>query len=422
MNLRIFPPEGFLEARVTLPLSKSMSARALIINALTPGAPALTRLAECDDTRALREALDSPDAQAINVGAAGTTMRFLTAYFAAKPGTDVVLDGSERMRERPIGVLVDALRQLGADITYAGNEGFPPLHIRGRALKGGELSLDSTVSSQFISALLMVAPTMQEGLCLKLTGRPVSRPYINMTLDMMEDAGVEGTFTPDDVITIPHATYRPSRREIEGDWSGAAVWYEITALSSGAISVANLSPDSVQGDRLLADLFGHIGVHTEWDGEAGGTDLVAMPDQDARLYWDFSGTPDLAQYAVVTCAMLGIPFHFTGLSTLAHKETDRVNALITEMAKLGIMLQPEGPDGLGWEQQRRTVTQMPRFCTYADHRMAMCLAPISIFVPGIVIEDAEVVTKSYPGFWKDLAEAGFIFLDADKPLPSAAAE
>ena len=417
MNYRIIPPDGFLEARLSLPLSKSMSNRALIINALTPGAGELEHVAACDDTDAMRRALSSPEAKEINVGAAGTTMRFLTAYFAACEGREVTLDGSERMRQRPIGVLVDALRALGADIEYAGEQGFPPLHIRGRKLKGGELSLDSTVSSQFISALLMVAPTMSGGLKLSLKGETVSRPYILMTLRMMEDAGIDSEYF-EDTVSIAPQTYRKGLRRVEGDWSAAAAWYEITAISSGAVTIDNLAEQSCQGDRKLADIFLHLGVTTEWQGEDGGSDLLASPDQDARLRIDFSDTPDLAQYVIVTCAMLGIPFRFTGLSTLAIKETDRVAAITTELAKIGILLQPEGRDVLAWEGQRRPFTELPRFDTYADHRMAMCLAPVALFVPGIIINDIEVVSKSYPGFWDAMREAGFILLDGDAPLPA----
>ena len=393
-----------------------MSNRALIINALTPGAAPLKELAVCNDTAAMLKALVSQDSDEINIGAAGTTMRFLTAYFAVKEGTSLVLDGSERMRQRPIGVLVEALRSLGADIEYVGEEGFPPLRIRGRKLKGGELTLDSTVSSQYISALLMIAPTMSEGLKLTLTGDTVSRPYILMTLKMMEDAGIESDYF-DDVITIKAQTYRPYDFKIEGDWSSAAVWYEIEAISSGAVTIDNLTRESCQGDRKLADIFARLGVDTEWEGENGGTDLIASPNQDARLRVDFSETPDLAQYVIVTCAMLGIPFHFTGLSTLAIKETDRIAAISTELAKIGILIQTEGKDAVSWEGQRCPFSTLPRFETYDDHRMAMCLAPIAIFIPGIVINDMEVVAKSYPTFWTELHQAGFILLDGDAPLP-----
>ncbi len=418
MDLRIFPPEGFLETRLSLPLSKSMSARALIINALTPGASSLSRVAECDDTDAMVAALRGDSAQSahrtVNIGAAGTTMRFLTAYYACTPGADITLDGSPRMRQRPIKVLVEALKTLGADIEYAGEEGFPPLRIRGRRLSGGSLELDASVSSQYISALLMTAPVMEQGLKLTLLGEIASRPYILMTLKMMRDYGVESEFYLN-TVTVPAGGYKcPDRpREIEGDWSAAAAWYEIVALSAGVVTIDNLAEDSCQGDRRLADIYSKIGVDTQWEGENGGTDLVANPDPDARATIDFSDCPDLAQYVTVTCVMLGIPFVFTGLHTLAIKETDRVAALCNELAKVGVILDPSVPGTLKWDGRRVPMLEMPVFDTYADHRMAMSLAPVSLYIPGIIIRDSEVVSKSYPDFWEDLRAAGFTLVDAD---------
>lgn len=411
MHYSIFPPEDFLEARLSLPLSKSMSARALIINALTPGAPTLGPVASCDDTDAMVAALGgdaTPKRKVINVGAAGTTMRFLTAYYAATPGCDITLDGSERMRQRPIGVLVDALRQLGADIDYEGEIGYPPLRIRGTKLNGGDLALDASVSSQYISALLMTAPVMERGLKLTLNGEIASRPYILMTLKMMRDYGVDGEFYLN-TITVPAGGYTaPAQpRPIEGDWSAAAAWYEIESLAAGVVTIDNLTRDSCQGDRCLADIYSHIGVDTEWEGEDGGTDLIANPDPDARLTLDFSECPDLAQCVTVNCAMLGTPFTFTGLHTLAIKETDRVAALRNELAKVGIIIDTSMPGTIKWEGRRVPISKLPVFDTYADHRMAMCLAPVSLYIPGIVIRNAEVVTKSYPEYWSHLEAAGF---------------
>lgn len=418
MNLRLLPPEDFLQARLMLPLSKSMSARALIINALTPGADPLERVAACDDTDAMRHALADLSQTEVNIGAAGTTMRFLTAFYSCRPGIEVTLDGSERMRRRPIGVLVDALRSLGADIEYAGEEGFPPLHIRGRELKGGDLTLDASVSSQFISALLMIAPVTANGLTLRLEGEIVSRPYILMTLKMMADAGIECELYRD-TATVKPGVYRKSGLpvEIEGDWSAAAVWYQITAISGGVVTIDNLVKDSCQGDRVLADIYSRMGVDTEWCGEEGGTDLCANPDADARADLDFSECPDLAQCVTVTCAMLGYPFRFTGLQTLAIKETDRIEALRRELAKIGVNITVEGPGTISWDGRRMPVNELPVFDTYDDHRMALCLAPVSLFMPGIIIRDAGVVSKSYPEFWEHLRAAGFTLLDGDAPLP-----
>ncbi len=419
MAIRILPPEEFLEARVTLPLSKSMSARALIIGALTEGAPLPSPVAACDDTDALLDALSNPEATDVNVGAAGTTMRFLTAYYASRPGhAPVRLDGSERMRNRPIGTLVEALRALGADIEYEGKEGYPPLVIKGRTLEGGELDIDASVSSQYISALLMVAPLMTRGLRLNLKGEIASKPYIRMTLAMMEDAGIESDFNPD-AVTVPHGTYSvpSSPRPIEGDWSGAAAWYEIEALSAGIITIDNLAVNgSVQGDARLADIYSRLGVVTEAEGDEGVPELTANPDPDARAVIDFSDCPDLAQCVTVTCVMLGIPFRFSGLGTLAIKETDRVEALRRELAKTGVAITVPAPGFMEWDGSRRPITELPVFDTYDDHRMAMCLAPVALYMPGIVMNNPEVVSKSYPEFWTQLESAGFTLLDPSEPI------
>lgn len=412
---RIFPPEDFMEARVTLPLSKSQSARALVIAALTPGAPAPAPVAECDDTRLIANALSDPEAVEVDCGAGGTTMRFLTAFYAVQEGRRVRLDGSERMRHRPIGVLVDALRALGADIEYEGEEGFPPLAVTGRRLEGGEIEMDATVSSQYISALLMAAPLMRQGLRIRFKGDPVSRPYIQMTLRLMADAGVEGELTPEGV-SVPHGSYRAPAcpRPIEGDWSAAAAWYETEAMAAGIINVSNLATEgSVQGDRRLADIYSRLGVVTE-PGEEGGTDLLANPDPDARAVIDFTDNPDLVPYATVTCAMLGYPFRFTGLGTLAIKETDRITALCAEMLKVGVVIDTPVHGVMEWDGRRNPIRELPVFETYDDHRMAMALAPASIFLPGIVICDPDVVSKSYPEFWEQLAGAGFTIQEIEE--------
>lgn len=393
---------------MTLPLSKSQSARALVIASLTPGAPMPEPVAECDDTRLLREALSTPGASDVECGAGGTTMRFLTAYYAVQEGRTVRLDGTERMRRRPIGVLVDALRELGADIEYEGEAGFPPLKVRGKALDGGEIEMDATVSSQFVSALLLVAPLMRHGLKIRFKGDPVSRPYILMTLRLMADAGVEGELTPGGV-SVPYGAYRipVPPRAIEGDWSAAGAWYETEALAAGIINVTNLATEgSVQGDRRLAEIYSRLGVDTV-EGEEGGTDLLANPDPDARAVIDFTENPDLVPYAAVTCSMLGYPFRFTGLGTLAIKETDRIAALRAEMLKVGVVIDTPAAGTMEWDGRRGPIRRLPEFETYDDHRMAMALAPVSIFLPGIVICDPDVVSKSYPDFWQQLADAGF---------------
>jgi 3-phosphoshikimate 1-carboxyvinyltransferase len=411
MNYRIFPPDELIEATITLPLSKSMSNRALIISALTPGAHSPEEIAVCDDTAVMTAALDS-DEPAVNVGAAGTAMRFLTAYFAALSGRKVTLGGNERMCHRPIGPLVDALRSCGASISYLGEEGFPPLEIEGRKLTGGELTVRADVSSQYISALLMVAPTMDRGLTVRLEGEASSLPYIDLTLGMMNRAGAEAE-RERETITVKPGSYAPVDWEIEADWSAATFWYEIEAITSGFVSLRGLCEDSLQPDRRVADIFSSLGVNTEFEGEeAGVTDLLASPELSPRLNIDLSDTPDAAQAIAVTCSMIGIPFRLSGLSSLKIKETDRLQAISTELEKVGVTLERIGDHTLVWDGRRHPIIELPVFDTYDDHRMAMALAPASVYLPGIVVRDIEVVSKSYPGYWDGLREAGFRLEDA----------
>lgn len=410
MDYRITPPESLIETTVSLPLSKSMSNRALVINALTPASSPLENVAKCDDTDVMVAAFADPSATSVNVGAAGTAMRFLTAYFAAAEGREVTIDGSERMRRRPIGVLVDALRECGAEIDYAGEEGFPPLRISGRSLKGGAVTLPASVSSQYISALLMIAPVMTDGLTLTLEGDIISRPYILMTLGMMRRQGVDADMDGN-VITVPAGSCYAAPAhplEIERDWSAAGFWAEIVALSAGFVTLPGLRLESLQGDCLLAQYFEMLGVNTAPSEDVDDAlEMSATPEQFSRLDLDLSEQPDLAQAIVVTCAMLGIPFHITGLSTLRIKETDRLAALAAELLKFGIVIEVERDSELIWDGRRLPIRELPVIDTYSDHRMAMAFAPASIFLPDIIIRDVEVVSKSYPDFWAHLAEAGF---------------
>lgn len=417
MDYRIFPPEEILECSVTLPLSKSISARALIMRRLAGCTDAYT-VADCDDTRSMAEALTCTSGE-VNIGPAGTAMRFLTAYYAATEGCDIILDGNERMRRRPIRALVDALLSLGADIEWAGEEGFAPLHIRGRRLKGGELTMDSSVSSQFISAILMVAPTMQSPLTLTLDGETVSMPYIKMTVEMMRRAGIEAEINRD-VITVAPGKYRPYDESVERDWSAAAFWYEIAAITAGWVTLPGLCDKSLQGDAVTAALYPRLGVLTEF--EDGAAELSATPDLYSRLDLDMTDTPDLVQAMAVTACAIGVPFRFTGVATLRHKETDRLEALRRELLKIGCVAEIESDNIISWEGQRVPLTEMPVIDTYGDHRMAMAFAPLSVFVPGIIVRDAEVVAKSYPGFWDNMRQAGFTLTDAAEPLPDADAE
>lgn len=405
MNCRVFPPDEMLETQVSLPLSKSISNRALVINALTDGALPLKKVAKCDDTDVMVAALSSDEA-CVNIGAAGTAMRFLTAYYSSQPGREIVIDGTERMRHRPIAVLVDALRACGATIEYVGEECYPPLRISGKKLHGGDITLSASVSSQYISALLMIAPMMEQGLRLTLEGDIISRPYIMMTLSMMRQWGVESEFVGN-TITIAPQKYAPVDFEVEADWSAASYWYEIAALSSGDVSLQGLNSKSVQGDSEISKYFENLGINTHFNDEM--VELEPSPDLVPRLNIDLSDQPDLAQTIVVTSCMLGVPFHITGLSTLKIKETDRLEALRTEMLKLGMVLTIERDSELIWDGTRRPIYEFPVIDTYEDHRMAMAFAPVSIFIPGIVINNIEVVSKSYPDYWQHLQDAGFKF-------------
>lgn len=408
MDYRIFPPEEILETSLSLPLSKSISARTLIMAAL--GATLPENLADCDDTKAMHNALrDNSDY--VNIGHAGTAMRFLTAYYAAIPDKKVTLDGSERMRQRPIAPLVDTLRMLGADIKYIGEEDYPPLEITGRRLSGGKVEIDATISSQFISAILMVAPTMLEPLNLKLLGETFSMPYINMTVKMMNRCGIDAEISRD-TITVCPGKYQGGISQIERDWSAAAFWYEITALTAGWVTLTGIDKGSIQGDRALVDIFPKLGVLTEFDDD--GAELSPTPDIYGRLDIDLADTPDLVQAIAVTACAVGIPFTITGVKNLRFKETDRIDSLCRELLKIGCPIETIGDNTISWDGRRIPVVEMPQIDTYNDHRMAMAFAPLSVFVPGIVIRDVEVVEKSYPDYWQHLRDAGFTLTDASE--------
>lgn len=413
MNYKISPPDGILEASITMPLSKSVSNRALIINALASNPASPAPLAECSDTAVMLQALKDDSATSVDIADAGTAMRFLTAYFASQPGRTVTIDGTQRMRQRPIAPMVEALRQLGADIEYAGNEGFPPLNIIGRQLTGGEIEIDATVSSQFISALLMVAPAMTHGLKLHLRGEAASLPYIDLTLHMMSQAGIECERVAD-TITVAKGTYDTVTFPAEGDWSAAAFWYEIVALTGGFLTLEGLNISSRQPDRRTVELFESLGVTTEEGEEAGSLDLAGSPDVSPRLIVDLAPTPDLAPAIAVTCAMIGVPFRLTGLRNLRIKETDRLTALAKELSKIGVVTETIGDHTLEWNGRRRPLIEIPTFDTYNDHRMAMAFAPVAAYIPGIVVRDVEVVGKSYPEYWDHLRRAGFDITDADE--------
>ena len=404
MQIKVTAPAK-IHTTIQLPSSKSISNRALIINALGNGTHHPENLSDCDDTRVMIRALND-DKETIDIKAAGTAMRFLTAYLSVTPGTRIIT-GTERMQQRPIQVLVNALRELGADIEYVANDGFPPLRITGRELRKDTISLPGNVSSQYISALLMIAPVLTNGLTIRLTGDIISRPYINLTLQLMNDFGVRAEWTDDHQLKVEPQAYHSTPFYVESDWSAASYWYQIVALSKEAeVTLPGLFKDSYQGDSQVAGIFRSLGVETIYKDKT--VILKKNGKSVERLDYDFINQPDLAQTFVVTCALLNIPFRFSGLQSLKIKETDRMAALITEMRKLGYILHETDGSVLSWEGERCTTEEHPAIDTYEDHRMAMAFAPTCLALPEILINNPQVVSKSYPRYWEDLRQAGFI--------------
>lgn len=401
---------------VKLPASKSISNRALIISALAGGSKLPDNLSDCDDTEVIVNALrDNPET--IDIKAAGTAMRFMTAYLSVTEGEHTIT-GTERMRHRPIGVLVDALRYIGADIAYAGEEGFPPLRIKGKKLRGGELHIQGNVSSQYISALLMVAPKLEGGLELHLEGEIISRPYIDLTLWMMKEFGADAEWTGVNVITVKPKPYTERKYYIENDWSAASYWYEMMAINANTddtVTLKGLLDGSKQGDSIARYLFSLLGVKTSFkescDGLTGDVCLKYSGHSVARLEYDFINCPDLAQTFVATCVAKNVPFHFTGLQTLKIKETDRIGALKVEMGKLGYVLEDRNGSELLWDGTKCAPEKANpldvAIDTYEDHRMALAFAPMAFSRNFIRVNDPHVVTKSYPHYWENLIDAGF---------------
>lgn len=399
-----------IDTKIKLPSSKSISNRALVIHALSNGDILPENISVCDDTEVIVNAMMSnPDV--VDIKAAGTAMRFLTAYFAATPGAHI-LTGTERMKQRPIGVLVDALRYLGADIQYLENDGYPPLRINGRQLEGGYMEMRGDVSSQFVSALLMIAPVMKNGIELRLTDGVVSRPYIDLTLWMMREFGAIADWSDMETVKVEPGAYVQRKYRIESDWSAASYWYEIMALNGNdesRVELEGLMDASKQGDSVVRYIFSLMGVKTRFADSENEREIVRLKSHRPilpRLDYDFVGSPDLAQTVVVACALNDVPFRFTGLASLKIKETDRIEALKRELLKLGYVLRDEDGNTLVWDGARCEPTMEP-IDTYNDHRMAMAFAPAAFKFPGIRINDPQVVTKSYPQFWADLEYAGF---------------
>lgn len=402
-----------LQHTAQLPASKSISNRALIIHALSGGLILPENLSDCDDTEVIVSALkDNP--YEINIKAAGTAMRFMTAYLVVKNGEEHVLTGTERMKHRPIGVLVDALRFLGADIRYVGEEGFPPLLIRGKKLRGGVLEVPGNISSQYISALLMIGPVLKKGLTLRLTGDVISRPYIDLTLWTMREFGADAEWSDFETIEVRPQPYHERAYYIENDWSAASYWYEMVALSKdkdACVQLKGLMDGSKQGDSSVRYIFSLLGVKSHFETTQQGVPTAVTLQKSGRclprLEYDFVNAPDLAQTFVVTCALLDVPFHFRGLSTLKIKETDRIEALKKEMRKLGYVIQDVNDSELIWDGTRCEPALEDGIDTYEDHRMALAFAPAALRIASLPINNPWVVTKSYPHFWEDLRKAQF---------------
>lgn len=412
MTLYTLTAPASLNADIKLPASKSISNRALVIHALAKGNIPPENLSDCDDTKVVIAALNN-NAETTDIKAAGTAMRFMTAYYAATPGIHV-LTGTERMKHRPIAILVDALRLLGADIEYTGEEGFPPLRIHGKSLEGGVLEIPGSISSQYISALLMIGPVLKNGITLKLTGKTVSRPYIDLTLWTMRFFGAEAEWTAGDVLCVKPKTYKPvPYYYIENDWSSSSYWYEMLALCNdpkAQIRLEGLSRVSRQGDSVIKDIFEPLGIKTAFSpstAEIPTTVTLTKTSCHIKRYeYDFTQCPDLAQTVVVTCCCLDIPFLFTGLASLKIKETDRIEALKDELHKLGYIIQDRHGDTLLWDGKRCRTSSEP-VDTYEDHRMALAFAPAAFKYTNLCIRHPEVVSKSYPHYWEDLKTVNF---------------
>ena len=397
---------------VQLPASKSISNRALIIHALSGSDVLPENLSDCDDTEVIVNALKTNPYE-INIKAAGTAMRFMTAYLATRNGEEHVITGTERMKHRPIHILVDALRRLGADIEYMDEEGFPPLRIKGRQLEGGQLEVPGNVSSQFISALLLIGPCLRDGLTLRLTGDIISRPYIDLTLWMIREFGADADWSGYDTITVGGA-YKKRSYFIENDWSAASYWYEMMALSKqegNVLRLEGLMDGSKQGDSSVRYIFSLLGVKSTFETTKEGVPTTVTLRHCGRcvprLEYDFVNSPDLAQTFVVCCLMLGVPFYFRGLSTLKIKETDRIKALKNETRKLGFVIHDKNDSELYWDGERCEPQADAAIDTYEDHRMALAFAPAAFRMDSLHINNPQVVSKSYPHFWSDLKTCGF---------------
>jgi len=414
MALQIKKENRSLKGRIQLPPSKSESARLLIIDAILGTEHlAIENLSESTDTTTLKSSLESllrlkgtNISLNLDIHDSGTAMRFVTAY-AANINVKTFITGTDRMKQRPLGILVDKLKELGSSITYIGDEGFPPIRIEGKRLKGGEIEMDATVSSQFISALLLMAPKMSNGLKIKLLGEVISAPYIEMTLKVMREFGIE-IEREDNVISIRKQRYQNKNiYRIESDWSAASYWYQMAAFADEVdLTLLGLKKESTQGDSIIAKWAAEFGIQTDFIEE--GLRLTKIKSDTKSLEMDFYNYPDLAQTVITTAAGLQMQGHFTGLRNLRFKETDRIEALVNELGALGANISADDNE-IKILPSKLEVKNKVR--VYADHRMAMAFAPLSMILGAIRIDSPSVVAKSYPDFWKDLKSVGFELLE-----------
>lgn len=398
----ITPPKS-VQTTIQLPASKSISNRALILNALSLSTAPIKNLSDCEDTQVIIDAFNSNTNQ-FDVKAAGTAMRFLTAFLAGMDG-NWIIGGSKRMHERPIHPLVETLIALGADIEYIEKDGYPPLNIKGKKIKGGEVYLSGNISSQFISALLMVGPIMENGLIIHIENEIVSKPYIQLTIGLMAKYGVKVNWEGN-TISVKQQKYKPVEITVESDWSAASYWYEIASLIPGSeITLKGLTKESLQGDSNVVNLFTDMGVTTEF--ESDGIIIRSIKKRTKKFFHNFVNEPDLVQTFAAACCFKNTHFLFSGIQSLKIKETDRVQAMINEFKKLGYVLKENEIGMLEWDGERCEPVVNPSIDTYDDHRMAMSFTPGAIALGSININDPHVVSKSYPQFWNDLKHAGF---------------
>lgn len=393
------------KSEITITGSKSESNRLLLLQALYPEIN-IENISNSDDSQLMQKALQTSKSR-IDIHHAGTAMRFLTAFFAIQDQREIVLTGSERMQERPIQILVKALQQLGTDISYVNKQGFPPLKIKGKTLTKNKVTLDANVSSQYISALLLIAPKLKNGLELTLKGQITSVPYIKMTLCLLNDIGVATSFSNNIIIVKPQPSYlNPQTLIVESDWSSASYYYSIVALSKVGteITLSSYKKNSLQGDSVVTEIYKEFGVETRFKDKYITLKKASIEKRQSSIELDLSNSPDIAQTIAVTCFALGIECYLSGLHTLKIKETDRLLALKTEIEKLGgqVIVTEDTLHLLA----SKTIKENCTISTYKDHRMAMAFAPLALKV-SIVIEEASVVSKSYPDFWSDLKKLNF---------------